>query len=108
MGCDSYILTIGPFSRDIIEYMDYDEDWYGDNEGAMVTARFGDMPTTGTSSELADILGVKMKDVTTHCLNVSTIDWSEVISFGYFEDVEIEGMLALAARGFMFFFMPEC
>lgn len=108
MGCDSYILSIGPFSKNILEYCDYPEGYYNqENEGAIVINQFCNAPTTSTSKELAELFGVDIYDCTTHEIKEENIDWDGIKST-YFTTEDFEALKILIKLDHKLYFIPEC
>jgi hypothetical protein len=74
MGLDSKVLAIIPFQQSIKHMLSYDQSQYANvKDGQRVTATIFSMPTTSTSRELAEILGVTLGDVSTYQLTPGNI-----------------------------------
>jgi hypothetical protein len=107
------VIGIGPFSKDIIEYLEYSEICYENtNAGAIVTVRlFGIGEGTAVSQEFAKCLGISNGwDFNQHKIDSSKVNRSALLEFvsrytDYDEDAG--SMIALLEKGFEFHFLPN-
>ena len=116
MGMEAEIQAIGPYSKDIAEYLMYPADLYKDTkEGAEIMAWVCSVNTSSQSEELAECFGVKPWDFNQHIFEiylVGDIDFARVQGLvdkgGGGPDIGVEVVVrALVSKGFKFIFLPN-
>ncbi len=107
------VIAIGPFSKDIIEHLEYSEAYYKDTkEGAIINLTlFGIGQGTTVGLEFAKCLGISNGfDFNQHKIDNSKIDAEalrEFVSLYTDYDEDAEQLLALKEYGFEFHFAPN-
>lgn len=86
MGMDADIICIGPFSRDILDCLNYDaEDCKGIEEGRLVSITICHCNTTDQSHELARCFkNLDPQDFNTHHITEDRVQWIS-LSMMYFD-----------------------
>ena len=76
MGLQSVVLGIGPFSREIVPYLGYDEDKYADTREGITIVEYVFFSESGTteSLELASCFGIDPWDFNQHELDPAKAD----------------------------------
>ena len=113
MGMYAEILAIGPFSKEVARYLEYDPTYYAQTvEGVIVNMTlFGISEGSAVSRVLAKALGITDPwDFNQHKLSNGAIDCSALTDFAkcychYADDVEV--MKALLKHNFEFHFAPN-
>lgn len=113
MGMAAELIAIGPYSRAIMEYLDYSPIYYNDvPDGIIVTRRlFGIHEGSGLSTEFASFVGVSNPwDFRLHKIVNAKIDWKGLGDFGtqyeHYND-DVTALRRLCEAGFEFHFRPE-
>lgn len=113
MGMCAEVIAIGPFTKRIVDLLDYQADLYARTaEGAMVTCRlFGISEGSSLSSEFAELLGISDAwDFNQHRIENVNIDFEGLKKFGEIYDHYADDVIALevlANSGFELHFRPE-
>lgn len=109
MGLLAKLYAIGKFSKEIIPYLDYPEDFYDDVvEGVLIHTTLYSCNTTGESKELALALGTNPWDFNTHFIIKDNIDFDALGGFEFNEDQFIpETVRVLIDRGFQLIYCPD-
>jgi hypothetical protein len=108
MGLDSFVLGFGPFHEDVIDCLDYSEDFYdGTKEGTVVFTTFFQCNTSSQSRELAEELGCEVWDFNTHELDPCKINSKTQRLQELFSAEEVHQFLRCMSKGFRFFFQPN-
>jgi hypothetical protein len=111
MGMDASLLAIGPFSKDIVDALEYPNCYYQSTpRGATVITTVTNCCTTRGSEELAQALGINPMRFEEHCdikpdLNKVDIELFAGAAENGMDDVA--SFLKLAANGFKFYYMPN-
>lgn len=113
MGMNANVEGFGPFSKDIAECLDYPADYYDDvEEGTLVACSFFCCNTSETSRDLAEVLGCKPWDFSTHPIDLSRVNWfglemlneeKAIVSSSH----EIEDFKKMLNKEFKLFYMPH-
>ena len=107
MGLQSVVLGIGPFSREIVPYLGYDEDKHADTREGITIVEYVFFSESGTteSLELAKCFGIDPWDFNQHELDPAKADLEglEIL----FDAESVASFVALERAGFRFFFMPN-
>ena len=113
MGMCAEIIAIGPFSKEIIGFLDYRPDLYATTaEGSMISRRlFGISEGSSLSSEFAELLGVRDAwDFNQHKIENGKIDFVGLKRFceiyDHYAD-DVNALEVLAKSGFEMHFRPE-
>ena len=113
MGMYAEIIAIGPFSKDILEYMEYSEVYYRDTkEGAIITrVLFGVSQGTTVGHEFANCFGITDGwDFNQHKISNSKVDLellkAFVLRYDEYED-DYKIFKVLLDKGFEFHFAPN-
>lgn len=113
MGMCAEIIAIGPFSRSIVEFLDYRTDLYAKTAvGSMISCRlFGISEGSTLSRTFAELLGIKDAwDFNQHKIENGKIDFVGLKKFVEVYDHYADDVLALEAlvnSGFELHFRPE-
>ncbi len=113
MGIYAEIIAIGPFSKDIIEYLEYGADCYSHTkEGAIVSQTlFGIVEGSSLSAEFAEILGISNPwDFNQHKIVNDDIDFKLLRKFiNVYGDYERDALKleVLSKKGFDLHFVPN-
>ena len=116
MGMEAEIQAIGPYSKDIAEYLMYPADLYKDTkEGAEIMVWVCSVNTSRASEELAECFCIKPWDFNQHAFtifHVESIDFARVQGLvdkgGGCPDIGVEVVVrALVSKGFKFIFLPN-
>lgn len=107
MGMSAEIMAMGPFSRSIVRYLEYPEDFYKDTrEGVVVLRRlFTVYEGSGTSRKLATCFGIEAWDFNQHHLDPMRVDLDTIREM--FDVRDVCAFLALRDAGFQFYFIPN-
>ena len=111
MGMDAELLAIGPFSKDIVDALEYPNCYYASTpKGATIVTTVANCCTTDGSEKLAQALGIHPMCFEEHCgiqpdLNKVDLELFAEAVEGGMEDVA--DFLKLAANGFKFYYMPN-
>jgi hypothetical protein len=106
MGLDSFVIGFGPFSRDIVNCLDYSEDFYeGTKEGTIVFTTFFQCNTSSQSRELAEALGCDVWDFNTHKVDISKVNLDQLMLL--FPRSEVSDFLQCYDKGFVVFYQPN-
>src|SRR5262245_2248202 len=82
MGMDAHLTAIGKFSKSLIPYLEYPEEYYQDvRKNTIIAADFFFMSTDDSSRQLAELLGAKSWDFNTHLIVKKKINWDELERF---------------------------
>ncbi len=113
MGMCAEIIAIGPFSTEIVAFLDYrPEQYVRTAKGSIISRRlFGIAEGSSLSREFADILGINDAwDFNQHKIENDRIDFARLKEFGGMYDHYTDDIAALEVfvnAGFELHFRPE-
>ena len=113
MGMCAEVICIGPYSKRVSEYLEYDPKHYANTkEGAIISrVLFGILEGSTVSREFASLLGIDDAwDFNQHKIDKSGIDVEGLRKFGaiYTDyDEDVEALLILMENGFELHFCPN-
>ena len=112
MGMDACILCIGPYKKELVRFLDYPADFYGETtKGAMVTSTLLPCDTTRQSVKLAKALGIHPWNFDKHWIkSPNQINWKALheLEESCSWDLEnIDGLRAFFENKFIVLFMPN-
>jgi hypothetical protein len=107
MGMSAEIIAIGPFSRSILEHMEYPEELYKDTrEGVPVLRRlFTVFQGSTVSRRMAACFGIEAWDFNRHHVDPMRAEVDTLREM--FDARDVNAFLALRDVGFEFYFMPN-
>ena len=121
MGMTAEVFAIGPFSRRLLPFMEYDDDKFTDvPEGVeVIISLFHDLSGSSQSRAVAVALGFDPWDFRRHAFDGAAVDLpalkAALLSSDLAHDVdavaevaaEVERFVALRTAGFRFYFRPN-
>ena len=112
MGLEAGLLFIGPFSKDVVEHLDYPPDYYDDtNDCAIVTRSMFGCVTNDMSHELAKAVGCEAWDFNTHVIIEEKVDFELLSEFiednGLFDFEDLSELKLLFDKGFICIYLPN-
>jgi len=76
VGLDANVICVGQFSKDIVDYLDYESNAYENvQDGAIVITTFFNCNTSDQSHQLAKALGADAWDFNTHAILKNKVNW---------------------------------
>ena len=113
MGLDACIMCIGPFKKELIEYLDYPEDYYlGTEKGAVVTTTLFTCNTSDQSRQLANAFGFEAWDFNNH--HIKSVEQADFEALYELEErcaewdmSDFETLRILLENGFFALYMPN-
>jgi hypothetical protein len=106
MGMDAEIIAIGLFSREIISFLEYPEEYYENSrEGIKITTCICQVMTRSQSVLLAECLGINAWNFNQHELDISGIDFVRLEK--EFDEEIVEKIQTLHKAGFSLFYRPN-
>lgn len=113
MGMYAEILAIGPFSQDIIKYLEYPADFYKNTKKGVpiVIHLFGIAEGSSISREFASYLGVSDPwDFNEHKLDYGNFNIEGLREFVEIYDEysnDLDALIEFSKHGFEFYFLPN-
>ena len=113
MGMYAEVICIGPFSKDIAQYLEYNEERYTDTlEGAIISVTlFGVSEGNTLSRELAVTLGISDAwDFNQHKIDKNAINFTALELFVETNSIyakDANALEVLSKNGFEFHFVPN-
>lgn len=113
MGTDACILAIGTFGDDVLDLLDYSQEFYDDTRpGAVVTRTFFICESSRQSEELASAFGFEPWDFNSHHIHLlQDVDWESLSELqehsSWDEDMIREFKELFNTNRFFFLYMPN-
>ena len=106
MSLDAQIIAIGPYSKRIVDSLEYPESDYASvPEGATVVSNVFVALNSDESNALADGFGVGPMELGRHALDLKSVDLR--ILEEIFGDETVRNFTLLREAGFKFYFLPN-